>query len=96
MYLLYIVSCLKIHFLIVISGSKAEYDPKTVLTKNRIRVAAYCRVSTLSDEQETSIINQKTYYKNYIEKKPDWLLVDIYSDEVSQVQISKEDLSSIG
>ncbi|MEG0077405.1 MAG: recombinase family protein [Anaerorhabdus sp.] len=61
--------------------SKAEYDPKSILSRDKIRVAAYCRVSTMSDEQETSIINQKTYYKDYIEKKPEWVLVDIYSDD---------------
>lgn len=60
--------------------SKAEYDPKSILSKDKIRVDAYCRVSTMSDEQETSMINQKIYYKDYIEKKPEWVLVDIYSD----------------
>ena len=31
------------------------------------RVAAYCRVSTDKEEQENSLENQITYYKNKIE-----------------------------
>ena len=40
--------------------------------------AVYTRVST--DEQETSIINQKAYFMDYIEKRQ-WTLFDIYTDE---------------
>ena len=44
------------------------------------RVAAYCRVSTEKEEQENSLENQITYYKNKIENTPNWILVDIFAD----------------
>ncbi len=44
------------------------------------RVAAYCRVSTEKEEQENSLENQITYYKNKIENTPNWTLVDIFAD----------------
>ena len=44
------------------------------------RVAAYCRVSTDKEEQENSLENQITYYKNKIENTPNWALVDIFAD----------------
>ena len=48
--------------------------------KRKIRVAAYCRVSTDSKEQETSFDSQVTYYTDLINKNPDWEYVDIYAD----------------
>ena len=44
------------------------------------RVAAYCRVSTDKEEQENSLENQITYYKNKIESTTNWTLVDIFAD----------------
>ncbi len=45
------------------------------------RVAAYARVSTDSDEQETSFDAQVDYYTKYISSKPDWTLAGVYTDE---------------
>lgn len=45
------------------------------------RVAPYARVSTDSDEQETSFEAQVEYYTKYIAERPDWELVDVYTDE---------------
>ena len=36
------------------------------LGKKKIRVAAYCRVSTASEEQLVSLAAQKAHYENYI------------------------------
>lgn len=47
----------------------------------RVRVAAYCRVSTDSDEQETSFESQVRHYTDYIREKPGWELAGIYADE---------------
>lgn len=44
-----------------------------------MRYAAYCRVSTGSDEQLNSLINQKKFFEEYAEKKGD-RLVKIYAD----------------
>ena len=45
------------------------------------RVAAYCRVSTDSDEQETSYDIQVEHYREYINRHPGWELVGIYADD---------------
>ena len=47
----------------------------------RKRVAGYARVSTDSEEQQTSYEAQVDYYTNYIQSKPDWEFVTVYTDE---------------
>lgn len=47
----------------------------------RLRVAAYCRVSTDNDEQATSYETQIEHYTEYINKNPEWVLVNVYADE---------------
>lgn len=49
--------------------------------KPKLRVAAYCRVSTDSDEQATSYEAQVEYYTEYIQKNPDWEFAGIYADD---------------
>ena len=49
--------------------------------QKKVRVAAYCRVSTDGDEQLNSFASQKAYYKEKIESNPEWTLVDLYADE---------------
>jgi len=46
-----------------------------------VRVAAYCRVSTDSDEQMASLEAQKDHYESYIKANPDWEFAGIYYDE---------------
>ena len=46
-----------------------------------LRVAAYCRVSTDSDEQLESYEAQVSYYTDLIAKNPQWQLAGIYADE---------------
>ena len=45
------------------------------------RTAAYCRVSTDSEDQENSFLAQVKYYNDYIKSQSDMILVDIYADE---------------
>ena len=45
------------------------------------RVAAYCRVSTGSDEQLISLEAQKRHYEDLICAHPDWEYAGIYYDE---------------
>lgn len=45
------------------------------------RVAAYCRVSTDSEEQLNSYEAQKSYYTQKIEESSDWEMAEIYADE---------------
>lgn len=44
-------------------------------------VAAYCRVSTMSEQQVESYELQKAYYEEMVERHPNWNLIDIYPDE---------------
>lgn len=46
-----------------------------------LRVVYYARVSTLSEEQSTSIINQVDYFYNYIKSIKNWTFVGSYIDE---------------
>lgn len=45
------------------------------------RVAGYARVSTDSEEQQTSYEAQVDYYTQYIQANPDWEFVAVYTDE---------------
>ena len=45
------------------------------------RVAAYCRVSTDKDDQANSFESQQRYFRQYIERNPDWELYEIFADE---------------
>ena len=55
-----------------------------------LRVAAYCRVSSDSDEQETSYEAQVNHYTAYITSHSGWTLAGIYADEgISGTQASK-------
>jgi DNA invertase Pin-like site-specific DNA recombinase len=47
----------------------------------RLRVAAYCRVSTDSDEQATSYDAQVKHYTEYIQRNPEWEFAGIYADD---------------
>ena len=47
----------------------------------RQRVAAYCRVSTDSEEQINSYTAQKAYYSQKIEETPDWEMAGLFADE---------------
>ncbi len=45
-----------------------------------IRVAAYCRVSTDSEDQANSFLAQVRYYSDFIQSQENMILVDIYAD----------------
>ncbi|MCF2717465.1 recombinase family protein [Paenibacillus sp. UKAQ_18] len=45
------------------------------------KVAAYCRVSTDSEEQKESYTNQVNHYTQYIQNNLEWEMADIYADE---------------
>lgn len=66
---------------IKIIPANPSYQRKKAAVSAKIRAAAYCRVSTLLEEQETSYEAQVHYYTRYITSHPDWLLAGIYADE---------------
>lgn len=47
----------------------------------KTRVAAYCRVSTEYEEQESSYEVQVEHYTSYIRNNPEWEMVDVYADD---------------
>ena len=47
----------------------------------KLRVAAYCRVSTSQEAQQNSYQAQRAYYLDIIESNPNWILADIFADE---------------
>lgn len=58
--------------------------------KKKLRVAAYARVSTGSEEQLLSLETQKVHYENYINANDEWEFAGIYFDEgVSGTKVEK-------
>ena len=58
----------------------------------KIRVAAYCRVSTEYEEQESSYEVQVEHYTNYIHSNPEWELAGVYADDgISATNTAKRD-----
>ena len=55
-------------------------DPKANIPHN-LRVAAYARVSTDSEDQVNSYIAQVDHYTKYIRDHAGWDLVEVYADE---------------
>lgn len=47
----------------------------------KLKVAAYARVSTLEEHQNSSYDLQVSYYTEYIQKNPAWELYKVYADE---------------
>lgn len=47
----------------------------------KLRVAAYARVSTDSDEQLVSLKAQREHYEKYIKSNPEWEFAGLYYDE---------------
>lgn len=47
----------------------------------KLRVAAYARVSSNSEDQKHSFVAQNAYYSKLITDNPDWELVDVYADK---------------
>ena len=65
----------------VIPARRRRMQAGAVQEKPKIKVAAYCRVSTDSDEQATCYEMQVEHYTDYITKNTEWELVDIYADD---------------
>ena len=65
-----------------ITGEKTE----------KIRVAAYCRVSTDKDDQLNSFFAQMRYYRDFVRGNDKMVLVDIYADEgITGTELTKRD-----
>ena len=51
------------------------------LLKRKLQVAAYCRVSTEEEEQQSSYEAQCSYYTDKIMTNPEWTMAGIFADE---------------
>ena len=61
-------------------------------TMRKMRVAAYCRVSTEEEEQQGSFETQKLYYTEKINSTSEWELAGIYADDgISGIHTKKRD-----
>ena len=59
---------------------------------DRLRVAAYCRVSTDSEDQLNSYKSQVKHYTDYINQNHDWVFAGIYADEaITGTQTTKRE-----
>lgn len=56
-------------------------DPIQQIRSNKLRVAAYARVSSDSDDQENSFAAQVKAYNALIREHEGWEMVDMYADE---------------
>lgn len=65
---------------VIVIPAKPELSQARAV-RRQLRVAAYCRVSTDSEEQLTSYEAQKNYYTDKIMTNPDWTMAGIYADE---------------
>lgn len=74
----------------VIKANRTVADRSKTRSIDLLRVGAYCRVSTDSEDQLSSYKSQVEYYTDTIKKNKEWVLVDIYADEaITGTQITK-------
>lgn len=45
-----------------------------------MKVAVYCRVSTDKDDQINSFESQQKFFREYIDRQPNWELYEVYAD----------------
>lgn len=76
----------------VIPARRSIGTQKPAAKVQKIRVAAYCRVSTEYEEQESSYEVQVEHYTNYIKSNPEWEMVEVYADDgISGTNTKKRD-----
>lgn len=63
---------------VTVIPAKPQMDQRTVM--RQLRVAAYCRVSTEEEEQQSSYEAQCTYYTDKIMTNPEWTMAGIFAD----------------
>lgn len=66
---------------VAIIPPQMKYDKQLRVEQKTLRVAAYCRVSTLLEQQEGSYEAQVDYYTNKINSNPNWKCAGIFADD---------------
>lgn len=76
----------------VTPATKPMHSTPFQSTTKKRRVAAYARVSTDKEEQESSFDAQVNYYTRIIKANPEWIFVDVYADEgITGTSITKRE-----
>ncbi len=77
---------------VAIIPPQVKYDKHVRVDEKKLRVAAYCRVSTLLEQQEGSYEAQVDYYTEKINSNPNWKCAGIFADDgKSATQTKKRD-----
>lgn len=66
---------------VTVIPAKPRQELKGLEATAKLRVCAYCRVSTDNEEQLSSYEAQVTHYTDYIKLNPEWEYSEIYADE---------------
>lgn len=64
----------------VIEPIKKQISDASDSTIPKLKVAAYARVSTEMDEQQSSYEAQVDFYTQYIKNNPEWIFVGVFAD----------------
>ena len=64
----------------MIPATKNRFTALPTASVARRKVAGYARVSTDSEEQQTSYEAQVDYYTQYIQSREDWEFVGVYTE----------------
>jgi len=76
----------------IIPATIQRFNGQPINQTVKKRVAAYARVSTNLEEQESSFEAQVDHYTRYIQNKPEWTYAGLYADEgLSALTTSKRD-----
>lgn len=77
---------------VAIIPPQVKYDMHVRVEQKKLKVAAYCRVSTLLEQQEGSYEAQVDYYTEKINSNPNWKCAGIFADDgKSATQTKKRD-----
>lgn len=65
----------------VVNNEVIDNIMKKAIDPQIINVVAYCRVSTDKEDQANSLESQQRYFTDYINRNPQWNLLQLYVDE---------------
>lgn len=69
-----------------------DITPVKPKSTKKIRLAAYARVSTKSEEQIHSFLAQIRYYYQFVKEHPEYELIDVYTDKgITGTSVLKRD-----
>lgn len=75
---------------IIIIPPKEKHDKQIRVEQKKLKVAAYCRVSTRFEQQENSYEAQVAYYLEKISSNPKWSFAGIYADQGKPATSTKQ------